>query len=156
MACGNSCWKSYFRIFYISNTSNNNVWNVLILFSYMVNIWIAYNERTNVDHLYLNCAVWTLVSKVGNQTICQQHNLSFLIESEVNCISNIFHFKWYKNVKCRIHCFIDYFFEWKNWKHFNFFPKMYASLFFIDKWKFIWIIFFGMLLQSHVISMTIL
>ncbi len=129
MACGNSCWKIYFIIFNILNNSNNNVWRFLILFWYMVNIWITYHERMGVDHLYLNCGVWTLVSKVGNQTICQQHNLSFLIQSEVNCISNIFHLKSYKNVKFRIHFFIDYFFEWKIWKHFNFFPNIYASFF---------------------------
>jgi hypothetical protein len=130
LAGGNSCWKFYSIIFNISNNSNNNVWKFLILFSYMVNIWITYNEHTNVDHLYFNCGVWTLVSKVGNQTICQQHNLFSLIQSEVNCISNIFHFKSNKNVKFRIQCFIDNFFEWKNWKH-SFFPQRCMHLYFL-------------------------
>jgi len=111
----------------------------LIIFSMMIYIYIynyikiIYNQHMNIDHVYVNCGVWTL-SKVGDQAFYQF--FFSLIQSEVNFIWNIFHFKLYTNVKFEIQCFIDILSKWNIWNFiFNFFSKMYTFIYFFIKMK---------------------
>jgi hypothetical protein len=77
----------------------------------------------NIDHVYVNCGVWTL-SKVGDQAFYQFFFFFSLIQSEVNFICKIFHFKLYRNVNFQIQCFIDILSKWKFWNFIlNFFFK---------------------------------
>jgi hypothetical protein len=53
------------------------------------------------------------------------------MQSEVNCIWNIFHFKSYTNANLKIQCFIDILSKWKIKKFFLNFLKMYTLVFFL-------------------------
>jgi hypothetical protein len=107
------------------------MWYFKNLFSYMVKIQSTYGLHMGTDHVYVNCGVWTLVSKIGDQVFATTQ-LGFLwYKMSWIVFETYLYFKSYTNVNLKLQCFIDILFKWKKLKKaLNVFSKIYAFIFF--------------------------